>query len=92
MGKCNCFSDILDRMKSQVIEQIPEAEQTLEINWEGYAFFFSGDFVPVNPKIVYSYRGNKKDGTPKANRTKGEARLLCDYCPFCGRKLEKGGA
>lgn len=90
MGECNCFDDILDRMKSRVIQEIPEAEKTLDINWEGHAFFFSGDYVPVNPKIVYSYQGKKKDGTPKAKRTKGETRIICSYCPFCGRELEKG--
>lgn len=94
MSKCNCFSDTLERMKDRVIEKMPKDAIDLEVDWQGYAFFFSGDRVPVNPKIVYSYRSMKKDGTPKANRTKGEVAILCAYCPLCGRKLggDEGGS
>lgn len=87
MSKCNCFSNTLDRMKDRVIEEMPKDAINLEIDWKGSALFFSGDHVPVNPKIAYSYRDMKKDGTPKANRTKGEVSILCNYCPLCGRKL-----
>ena len=59
--------------------------EDLKLEWSGYSFFFSGDNVPVNPKVKIEYRGFKKNGDPKANLTKDEVTIIGRYCPFCGR-------
>ncbi|HDY7638927.1 TPA: hypothetical protein RQK07_003323 [Vibrio vulnificus] len=87
MSKCNCFSENLERIKEKVTAQLPEGATDLSVEWEGYSFFFSGDHVPVNPRILIEYRKKKKDGTPAKNLTKDVVGMLCQYCPFCGRKL-----
>ncbi|MBY7811632.1 hypothetical protein KW448_08230 [Vibrio fluvialis] len=87
MGKCNCFSENLQKIKDKVIEKLPEGALDVNVEWEGYSFFFSGDYVPVNPRISIEYRKAKKDGTPAKNLTKESVGMLCKYCPFCGREL-----
>lgn len=88
MSKCNCFDENLERIKERVIAQLPDDATDLKVEWEGYSFFFSGDRVPVNPKVNIEYRKMKKDKTPAKNLTKESVRMLCSYCPFCGRELE----
>lgn len=73
-------------MEDHIKKDLPE-HTDFDIDWEGYSFFFSGDHVPVNPKIKYEYRGYKKDGSPMKGLTKRSVSMLSNYCPYCGRKL-----
>ncbi|WP_417585316.1 hypothetical protein [Nitrincola sp.] len=88
MGKCNCFDETLEAMKAHIIEKLPEGVVDFEASWEGHSFILSDrDHVPVNPQINYTYRKIKKDKTPAANLSKGQVKVFCSYCPFCGREI-----
>ncbi len=88
-NSCNCFDEGLGRAKAHIKDSLPETAIDLLVTWESCAFFFSGDHVQVNPKLNISYRKIKKDGTPARNLTKDSMTILCSYCPFCGRELDK---
>ncbi|TVP11762.1 hypothetical protein [Shewanella sp. KCT] len=91
-NKCNCFDDILKRYQEKVKQSIDPRATELEVSWDGYCYIINGgDYSPVNPKINVSYRGVKTNGEPCKAKTKDQARIIADYCPFCGRKLAKDG-
>ncbi|BCK23882.1 hypothetical protein DYB95_07025 [Vibrio cholerae] len=89
MDSCKCFEKTLEEMKAKAMEKLPEGATDVSVTWDNYSYFFTGDYVPVNPTIRLSYRGVKKDKTPAKNLTKEFVNILCSYCPFCGRKVEK---
>lgn len=88
MSKCNCFDENLERIKEQVIAHLPDGATDLRVEWKGRTFFFSGDRLPVNPRVNIEYRKMKKDKTPAKHITRDSVGILCSYCPFCGRELE----
>jgi len=91
MSKCDCFKETLSEVKEHLKEkQIPENATEFKASWEGASVIFADDYVPVNPVIQYQYRKTKKDGSPAKNLTKETVSILCGYCPFCGRQIEKG--
>jgi len=87
--KCNCWSQKLEMLKEHIIPELPKHEE-LDIQWQGYAHFMSGDYSPVKGRVNVTYNGFKKNGNLKANMTKTEALLDFNFCPFCGRKYNKG--
>ncbi|CAM0038611.1 hypothetical protein SIPHO067v1_p0027 [Vibrio phage 51E28.1] len=93
MAKCTCFDNILEkskeRVKAHLEEKGIEIQGDVEVSWEGYSFFFSGDYSPVNAKIKVAYRPLKKDKTPQKNMKRDEMNILFDFCPYCGRPLGK---
>lgn len=89
INSCNCFDEALGRAKAYIKGKLPGGAIDLLVTWESSALFFSGEVVPVNPKLNISYRHVKKDGTPDRNLTKDSMTLPCRYCPFCGRELDK---
>ncbi|MFV0511911.1 MAG: hypothetical protein ACK5M8_22060 [Shewanella algae] len=90
--QCNCFQDLLEKVKSHLKDKIPEDATEFEANWENSALILSsGDYSSVNPRINYSYRKVKRDGTNAKSLTRNSVSVFCDYCPFCGRKYEKEG-
>lgn len=92
MGKCTCFEDALQKVKQHVAAKLPTGATEFEVEWENMAFILAaGDYPSVNPRVAYSYRQQKRDGTPAKNLTKGTLSMFCSYCPFCGRKYEKDG-
>ncbi len=88
-NKCNCFDEMLNRYREKVKEAISQNATELEVDWEGYSYFFGGDYSPVNPRLNVSYRDAKRNGEPCTRKTKDQVRILCNFCPFCGRKLAK---
>lgn len=87
---CNCFGETLERVKSKLMERIPEDATQVNFEWEGYSFFMDGKpHVPVNPKVLVEYRGVKRNGEPKANLTKDSVSIMARYCPFCGFDTKK---
>lgn len=91
INKCSCFEDTLAKVRGKIEESLPDGAIDVEVDWEGYMFFMSGDFSPVNPQIKYSYRKQKKDGSHAKGLTKDTALMIGSYCPYCGRKLGKSG-
>jgi len=89
MSKCNCYEEKMKLVKSKIMEEIPNNATEIDIRWDNYSYFMNGDYSPVNAGIKVEYRSIKKNGQPKANLTKSDTYLTFDYCPFCGRKLEK---
>lgn len=92
MSACKCFDETLDKVREKLTaNRVPEGSVDVSINWKGYSFFFSGDYVPVNPEIEIEFRKPKVGGGHAKNFTRDSISILCNYCPFCGRKLEKAG-
>ena len=90
MSKCKCFSEMLEKVKPQIEKAIPEGSADIDVSWQNLAFFPSGgDFAPVNPRVEVEYRKPKKGGGHAKNFTKDSVSILCNFCPFCGRKFEK---
>lgn len=93
MNKCTCLDDILEKAKERVKGSLQtrgiDIEGEIEVSWEGYSFFFSGDYCPVNGKLKVAYRPLKKDKTPQKNLKRDELAILFDFCPYCGRPLGK---
>lgn len=90
MSQCKCFSEMIEKVKDQLMDQIPEDAVEVDFSWENTAFFPSGgDYSPVNPRVKIEYRKPKKGGGHAKNLTKDSISILCNYCPFCGRKYEK---
>lgn len=87
--KCTCFDDKLDVAKEHFGRVMQGDVTELDARWKGYSYL-SGDYCPVNPSIELTYRELKRNGEPKANLTKQLVIITCEYCPWCGRKLEKG--
>lgn len=87
--KCNCFEETLEELKTEMMKKIPENATDVEFSWENEALFFSGDRVPVNPRVNITYRKMKTDNTPFKSLSKENVSILCSYCPFCGRKLKE---
>jgi len=90
MSGCKCFSNMLDKVKEQLMPQIPEGATEVDFRWQDATFFLDGgDYSPVNPKVQVKYRKPKKGGGHAKSVTKDSISILCTYCPFCGRKLDK---
>lgn len=89
MAKCTCFDDNLKIIKEKIGAQIPEGSIDVDINWDGYAYFMSGDYSPVNPKVNFEYRVPKTKGGHRKNLTKTQVYLYASFCCYCGRKLKK---
>jgi len=88
--KCECFKDKLVLVEGHVNGKLPEGAHDLKVSWEGYSYFFSGDFSPVNPKVNIEYRKTKKNGDPAKSLTKDSISMIASFCCYCGRKLKKG--
>lgn len=90
MSKCKCFSEMIDKVRPQIMEAIPKGSVDIDISWQGMVFFPSGgDYAPVNPRVEVEYRKPKNGGGHAVRFTKDSVSILCNYCPFCGRKLMK---
>ncbi|MER2492354.1 hypothetical protein [Catenovulum sediminis] len=93
---CNCFDEVLDRVKSHVQEQLPVDATEFECDWQDRSIFLSaGEYAPVNPKVEYKFRKTKRNNEPAKNLTKSTVNITASHCCFCGRKYErpeKGGA
>ncbi|NKF51395.1 hypothetical protein G3R49_12585 [Shewanella sp. WXL01] len=86
---CNCFDENLARVTEHLKDRISGEFTEFEADWKDQSFFLDGKkHVPVNPKIKYSYRLKKKDGTPRANKTNHEVSMVARYCPFCGEDTQ----
>ena len=90
MAKCDCFEKNLSIITEKLRTELPDGATEFEVSWTGAALFFSGDYVPVNPEVNYQYRAMKTNQTPAKNLTKKTIKILCSYCPFCGRELDEG--
>lgn len=89
-SKCNCFSEYLEKVKEQVIPQIPEGSSEIHLDWQNRVFLISGaDYSPVNPKVEIEYRKPKKGGGFAKGMTRDTVSVMMNFCPFCGRKYQK---
>lgn len=89
MKKCECFPETLKIVEKSVVDQLQHRgtkHENISVNWEGYSYFLSGDYCPVNPKVKVEYQGFKKNGDPMRNLTKDSITITAKFCPFCGRK------
>lgn len=92
-NKCNCFSEYLEKVKEQVIPQIPEGSDEVHFNWQNRVFLISGkDYSPVNPKVEIEYRKPKRGGGFAKGMTRDTVSIMANYCAFCGRKYQKDEA
>lgn len=90
MSECKCFSNMIEKVKEQLVSQVPDDAIEVDFSWQDAPFFLSGgDYAPVNPKVKIEYRKAKKGGGYAKNYTKESVSILCNYCPFCGRELGK---
>ncbi len=87
---CNCFSEILDKVKVMASEQLsktPMVEGSLKVEWRNRVFFLDGNNnAPVSLKIETEYLPIKKDGTAAKSKKKLENNFKMSHCPFCGAK------
>lgn len=87
---CNCFEETLVRLEDHVKSQIPADAEEFEIDWEGRALFLSrGEYAPCNPKVAYSFRPMKRDGTLAKNKRKETVNITASHCAFCGEKYAR---
>ncbi len=90
MSECSCFETMLEKVKECIASKLPEGATEFNANWEDSTLLLCGsDHVPVNPRIAYRYRAIKKDQTPAKNLTKDSLVIMCSYCPFCGRQINR---
>lgn len=89
-NRCNCFSEVLDKVKSMASEQLsntPMVKDSLKVEWKNRVFFLDGNNnAPVSLKIETEYLPIKKDGTPAKSKKKLENNFKMSHCPFCGTK------
>ncbi|AUR83343.1 hypothetical protein NVP1033O_69 [Vibrio phage 1.033.O._10N.222.49.B8] len=87
---CNCFDEMLERVKGMATEQLkdtPMVEGSLKIDWKNRVFFLDrGKSAPVALYLETEYIPLKKDGTPAKNKKKLENGFKMSHCPFCGEK------
>ena len=83
---CKCFVEHLKKVENEkVLPSIKGNTSDFKINWVNEVFFFdSKEKIPVVIPIEYSYRGEKVDGSPCKNLTKGTVNMIMRFCPFCG--------
>ena len=87
--RCTCWDDMLEKLKEQIMPQIPEGSTDIEIRWDNSVWVLSNrDIPPVSPKLLTEYREPKRGGGHRRNLTKKENFIVCKYCTFCGRKYE----
>lgn len=84
---CNCMNETIDKVKVQVIEQLPKHE-SLKVQWTGQMMRLDGGKNNVMLPIKISYRKLKNDDTPHRNETKTDSFMAMNYCPMCGDKYE----
>ena len=87
---CNCFNEMLDRVKDIAKEQLKDArmvEGSLEIDWKNRVFFLDGKpSAPIAIYIQTEYLPLKNNGEPAKNKKKLENGFKMSHCPFCGEK------
>lgn len=88
---CDCQKDIETRLLERFKSQSPEAKSH-RVSLQGYGLAIIGDAmlsIPLMPiKATASFplkKGGEKERTQTSN-------MFFNYCPFCGEKIEKGGA
>ena len=91
---CNCIEEtkklILDNFNETYNFPYGLAEKT-EIDFPNENLLLVGRRAVKTLMIptVITYRENKKDGTPRQNKSSRQINIKCSYCPFCGEKNEE---
>ncbi len=86
---CNCYEEKMNVFKKHIEDQLPEGATEFRAEWDGYSFFPSGDYSPVNPKVKFEYRKVKTNGQPAKSLTKDSISMVGNYCCYCGRELKR---
>ena len=92
MSECKCFDVMLEKVAENLREQLPANErESFEAQWDNQAFVIEGDAMTkkVGLPVSYEYQKRKKSGEPHKSRTKGDVKMMMNYCPFCGESLKK---
>jgi hypothetical protein len=90
MPRCNCFEEMLDKVKEHIAPKIPAGAIDVNIDWDGRTFVLSkGEYAPVNPKVKIEYRAPKKAGGHTVNLKKDTVTMTASYCCYCGNKYER---
>ena len=88
--RCDCWDDMLNKVKEAVADKIPEGSADKAISWKDETFCLtSADVAPVNPRVRWEYRAPKKSGGHCKNMTRDEVIIAANYCAFCGRKYDR---
>ncbi len=95
MSEHKCFDEMLGKVTENLRGQLPASEQeSLKAQWENCAFVIEGNAMTtkIGLPISYEYQKRKKSGEPHKNATKGDVKMMMNYCPFCGERLKKAEA
>lgn len=91
---CNCINEAFDKIKSAIIEKLPDGvvDNTLSFEMAGHVFRLDGSSNCLPAMTVnYEYKLIKRDGTVPKNLKKDSLSVFGSHCPFCGEPHEKAG-
>lgn len=88
---CNCKKDIETRLLERFKAQEPDAKDH-SVELQGYGLALLENNLLSIPCMPFKTSANfplKKGGSKVKSQT---ASMYFNFCPFCGEKIEKGGA
>lgn len=86
--KCTCREDIEEKLLERFKEQAPEAQEH-SVSLQGYNMYLVGNGLVTYPSMKFETTALfplKKGGTKKKTT---DLMIRCNYCPFCGKYVEK---
>jgi hypothetical protein len=88
---CNCKKDIESRLLARFKEQSHEATDHY-VELQGYGLAIIDNTLKSMPYMPFKTSAKfplKKGGSKQKSQS---SNMFFNYCPFCGEKIEKGGA
>lgn len=93
---CDCLVNTEKEVKGKIEEIVTGKGQVIsefvkesESGFQCKGLFFNGSGWQFILPIEYNYILMKKDGTPEKRISKHKTNMLPNYCPMCGKKIQR---
>ena len=89
MSNCTCLEEIRKQIEEKKKNEIDTPFIDFESSWLNTNYMYPKMNASLGMEISFKYRRIKRNGDEYKNLTKDEIMVTMNYCPLCGKEINK---